>query len=304
MTLSGTLKNILYIIVFIILLPLIPFATHAIQRFFGQFDQRTSVGVLPIKGLLTDSSYCVRHLTEFFNDTSIKAILLKIECPGSTAGTGQAIFTEILNLKKEHPKPVIVLVENTCTSGAYYIACACDHIIATPSALIGSIGVAFSSLFQVKSFLENYKVGYLPLAAGVNKNAGNPLVDQSSENIAMLQSLLDDSYEQFTQDVAHARKLPIATASQWANGKVFTGRQAHKLGLIDELGTASNAIKAIKEKALIEKDIKWVHAPKPSKLAKLLGTDDTDENSDMVSSVVNSVCCALETRYGKQIMHT
>ena len=114
MTLTGTLKNILYIILFLTLLPLVPFATRAIGRVFSHLDQRSAVGVYPpIKGLLTDSTTYVRHLNEFFADESIKAILLKIECPGSTAGTGQAIFMEILNLKKECNKPIIALVETT-----------------------------------------------------------------------------------------------------------------------------------------------------------------------------------------------
>ena len=78
----------------------------------------------------------------------------------------------------------------------------------------------------------------------------------------MLQSLLDDTYDQFVDDVAQSRKLS-AHASEWANGRIFTGRQAHKLGLIDETGSVSDAIKAIKEKALIEGEIRWVHPASP-----------------------------------------
>ena len=148
------------------------------------------------------------------------------------------------------------------------------------------------------------KIGYLPLHAGINKTAGNPLVEQSPENIAMLQSLLDDTYAQFTADVARMRKLPLASAANWANGKVFTGSQALKLGLIDELGTATNAIKAIKEKAFIENDIKWVHVPKRSMIAQLLGSQEDDEQGSVLNSVVNRLCSTLEMRYGHQSMQT
>jgi len=303
MTLIGTLKNIGYIALFIILLPLIPLVVNSIQKLYNRYiDPRTQVAVMPIKGVLYDSGYYTKHLHQYFKDPQIKAILLKIECPGSASGTGNAIYNELVTLKKEYPKPVIVLVENVCASGGYYIACAADHIIASPAALIGSIGVACPYFFQFKDFIEQYKVKYVPLAAGEYKNTTNPFTEITPAQKKMMQGVLDDSYEQFVADVAQSRTIPVTTANEWANGKIFSGRQALQLHLIDELGSSSQALKAIKEKAMIEGEIKWVHAPSKTSFWALFGGDSDDTDQSVFSSCINEVCSVVESRYGNHLM--
>lgn len=303
MTLVGTLKNIAYIALFIILLPLIPLTVNAIQKLYNRYiDPRTQVAVIPVKGVLYDSGYHSKHLHNAFKDDHIKAILLKIECAGSASGTGYAIYNEIMTLKKEYPKPIIALVENICASGGYYIACSTDHIITSPAALVGSIGVTIPFFFQFKDFVEQFKIKYVPLATGDYKNTTNPFSDLTPQQKQMLQELLDDTYEQFVADVAQNRNLPTATASEWANGKIFTGRQALKLGLVDELGSSSQAVKAIKEKALIEGEIKWINAPSKS-IWSWFGGENDDNDQSIFSSCVNEVCTVLETRYGNHVMH-
>ena len=107
--------TILLFIGFLILI-ILQIAPSLIQNIMKQYahyiEPRTKVAVLPIRGVLYDSSQPCKQLNTFFKDDEIKAILIKMECPGSTAGTGQAIYNEILSLKKEYPKPVLVLVEN------------------------------------------------------------------------------------------------------------------------------------------------------------------------------------------------
>lgn len=297
MTLVGTLKNIAYIALFIILLPLIPLIIGGITKLYDRyFETRVQVGVLPIKGILYDSSHYTKQLNKFFKDDQIKAILLKIECAGSAAGTGQAIYNELVELKKEYPKPVIVLVENICASGGYYIASAADHIIASPMAMVGSIGVAMPYFFQLKDLVEYYKVKYVPLAAGDYKNSTNPFTDITPEQKEMLQSVIDDSYEQFAADIAEQRNVSLNTKNEWANGKIFNGRQAMKLGLIDELGSATQAAKSIKEKAGITTDIKWVHAPSRTSFWSIFGGESDDEQT-IVSSLANEFLTIVENRY-------
>ena len=302
MTLAGTLKNIGYFALFIIAIPLIPALLGGIQNFYNRYmDPRAQVGVLPIKGILYDSSYYTKQLKTFFKDDQIKAILLKIESPGSAAGTGQAVYNEIIELKKEYPKPVIVLVENVCASGGYYIACAADHIISSPMAVVGSVGSAFPYFFNVKGAVEHLKIKYVPLAAGTYKNSTNPFTEITAEQKQMLQSVLDDSYELFAHDVATQRNLSLATKDEWANGKIFNGRQALQLGLIDELGSSTQALKAIKGRAHIEGDIKWVHAPSRSRLWSIFGGESDDEQS-MVSCLANEFLSVVENRYSNYLM--
>jgi protease-4 len=297
MSLFDYLKNIFFILIILQVAPLL--ITNIMKQYSRYIEQRTKVAVLPIKGVLYDSAQLNKHLYTFFKNDDIKAILIKMECPGSAAGTGQALFNEIKSLKKEYPKPVIVLVENVCASGGYNIACAADSIIAPSSAIIGSIGTAFPNLFQLKEFVTQFKIGYVPITSGMYKTTTDPFSDLTPEQIAMLQGVTDDAYNQFIQDVAQARKLSLNKATEWANGKIFTGRQALTLGLIDEIGSAHNAAKKIKEKALIEGEIEWIHPPKKGGLMRLLGSangDEADDNS-MFSSMINQFCAVLENRY-------
>src|SRR3989304_1517040 len=140
MTFYESLRNIFIILLF---LQLAPALVEGIRKQCSKYlEPKTAVGVISIRGLLYDSSRYNKELNNYFKNSSIKAILLKIECPGSASGTGQAIFNEILELKKEYPKPIVALVENVCASGGYLIASGCDYIVAPGSALIGSIGSA------------------------------------------------------------------------------------------------------------------------------------------------------------------
>lgn len=297
MSLKKTFKKIGYTLLFIACIPLIPLLIGGISGFYDRYlETRASVGVLPIKGVLYDSSYYNRQLSTFFKNDQIKAILLKIESPGSASGTGQAIYNEILELKRAYPKPVIVVVENVCASGGYYIASAADYIIASPMAMLGSIGVTMPYFFQLKDFTEYHKVKYVPLAAGDYKNSTNPFTDITPEQKQMLQSVIDDSYEQFAADVAGQRGLSLDNKDEWANGKIFNGRQALSLGLIDAVGSASQATRAIKDHAGITTEIKWVHAPSRTSLWSIFGRD-SDEEQTVVSAVAHELFSIAETRF-------
>lgn len=291
------IKNIFFLL---IILQITPFILKSIaSQYKDLFISRTKVAVLPIRGILYDSSYYTKQLNTFFKDQDIKGIILKIECPGSASGTGETIYKEILSLKNEYHKPVIAMIENACLSGGYWIACAADHIITPGTALIGSIGATFSSLFQLREFIEYHNIKYKNLKAGTYKTVTNPFVDISEQEQELLQDVLDNTYHQFIQAVAKARKLSVNETVQWADGKIFTGQQAHKLRLVDELGGPQQVIAALKQKALIEGDIEWVH---PKRQAGLLGSlfggsPESDDNS-MFTGIMNSVCTHLENRYG------
>ncbi len=247
------IKNIFLIL---ILIQIIPSILRNIKRQYGSlWEQKTSVGVLPIRGVLYDSSFYIKQLQQFFKDKDIKAILLKIECPGSASGTGELIYREIIALKQENPKPVIALVENICASGGYWIATACDHIIAPGTALIGSIGADLPYLFQLKGFMETYSIRYENVSAGQFKAATNPFIDITPEMQQLLKGVVADSYNQFAESVAKSRKLSLNKLSEWADGKIFTDSKAKKLHLIDEVGSAYYAVIVLKDKAGIEGEV-------------------------------------------------
>lgn len=251
----------------------------------------TRIGVVTIKGTLSSATRYIEQLREFFKDTSIKAILLQMESGGGAAGTSQALFNEIKALKQIHMKPVIAFAENLCGSGAYYVACAADSIIATPSAFVGSIGVYIPHP-ELKDFLEEYKVKYSVIKTGTYKAAGNPLMEDTPEQRAMFQSLTDDTYQQFTKDVAQNReKLSLKKVDIWGNGRIFTGNQAFALGLVDKIGSQTVVEQELREKAPIEGEIEWVKAPTPSKIARWFGET---ESESMMHSLIGTVTPYLQ----------
>lgn len=251
-------------------------------------EPKTKVGLVKINQPLSKASTYTKYLRKYFKNNDIKAILLKMECPGGASGTSQAIFQEINALKKEYPKPVIAYVENICASGGYYIAASADYIVAEPSAIVGSIG-AYISAPQLKNLLNKLDIKYEIIKSGDIKGVGDPLLELSPEQRTNLQELSDDTYRQFSQDIAQRRtKLSLKNVNEWANGKVFTAYQALPLGLVDELGPELVAIEQLKEKAGIETEIEWVKPPKISNLQKMLGLE-TSLSNIFIKNAVDSL---------------
>jgi protease-4 len=297
MNLSALLKNILYIIlIFSFAQPLIKSIK---SMYYKSLEPHTKVGYLEINGILVDSQHHLKHLKRFFKDHDIKAILLKIESMGGIAGTSQVLFHELSELKKEFPKQVIVVTENACLSGAYWLACAADYIVASPVAWVGSIGTSIPFRFKLKDFINEHKIRYESTQAGMYKAATDPFLDTTPEQEAMFQELCNQTYEEFTQSIMSRRsKLSLTTVENWANGKVFTGRQAAKLGLIDKIGSMIDAVAWIKEKALIEGTIEWVKPPKSSIVESLFVRNEHDEEpSSVMNRLANALCTCVEQHY-------
>jgi protease IV len=228
MTLFELIKSIVITIIF---LCIAPYLIESIKKqYIPLLEPRTNIAIVHIAQQLHNSYPALEQLHSFFKDPLIKGIVIKIDCANAAAGTSQTIFHDIRQLKKEYPKPTIALVENTCISGAYLIASACDYIIAPESALIGNIGPSF------------------------NAHSLKQVADEKSN----LQNIDHESYQQLTKQIALGRKLSLTTTANWAEGKVFTGTQALALGLINEIGSLCTVIKVIKEKALIEDEIQWI----------------------------------------------
>lgn len=298
MSVSSTFKSIFNVLLVFIALSFLPTLIQKAKDWYAvNVEVREHVGVIEIKGVLYDSNKYQGQLHTFFKDPNIKAILIKMECPGSAAGTGQAIYQEIRALKQQYPKPILTLVENMCASGGYYIASATDWIIAPGSAMVGSIGTAFPYMFQLKEFLDQYKVKTVGLKAGAYKTMTDPLKDMSQPERELLQSVLDDAYDQFAEDIANARKLDPKDRPVWGEGKIFTGRQAEKLKLIDQLGSSSQALAWIKEKAMIEGDIVWVHPAKKEGFLSMLSSGSDDE-AGVFELFSDALLDRIEQRYG------
>lgn len=277
----------------------IPLAARALNQLIGKSNlakiKKDKVGIVKIKGNIVESSPYVESLRSLFEDTQIKAIVLKISSPGGSAGPSQAIFTEILSLKKQFPKYVIAITEDITASGAYYIAAAADYIIATPSAMIGSIGCYMSFPVYYK-FLEQYHLKYDYIKNGEHKIAGDPYIETTEAQRKHLQTVGDSVYSQFVKDVAQQRAHANIAADNtvWAEGKIFTGEQALAIGLIDKIGSLTSLIETLKEKAGVTEKIEWICSQNvQNKWLSFLGLPEEYQSTRVTDNVLNSFAVAL-----------
>lgn len=287
MTLLDWVKTLFFVC---IMAAISPTVIRIVQQQYHYYtESHTAVACITISGFIDQSASYVQQLHSFFEDPEVKAILLKIDCHGATMGASDSLFREINVLKNECRKPIIGLIENVCTGGGYHIACATDSLIAPSIALIGSIGVAFPHLFQCEAFMKQHNLDYAHLKAGAYTSVFDPFVTLGDAEKIELQKVLDDTYSQLIHHVATSRRLSLEESAHWAEGKLFTGQQAFALGLIDEVGSWSNAIKTIKDKALIEGKIDWIYPPQPCTMWTLLsGHKDSNHTGDWCSALLST----------------
>lgn len=191
-------------------------------------------------GLLADSGAVVKQLQTAAQDADIKAVVLRINSPGGTAAAAQEVAAGIAYLQKAG-KVVVASLGDVAASGGYWVASACDRIVANPATITGSIGV----LMEVSELTELYEqlgIKFETIKSGPHKDMGSPTRPLTDQERRILQGMVDDIYLQFLEAVAAGRALPLAQVQDLADGRTFTGRQAHQLGLVDDLGTFTDAI--------------------------------------------------------------
>jgi protease-4 len=205
----------------------------------GSFSLENKIAVVTLEGIIKDSSPVVDQLFEYGKDDSIKAVVLRIDTPGGGVVSSQEIYKAVLALKKK--KNVVVSMGSVATSGGYYVACAANKIVANPGTITGNIGVVVH-FSNVEELLK--KIGLKPsiVKSGRYKDIGSPLREMTRDEKRLIQGVVDDIYDQFLEAVSLNRSISKEQAASIADGKIFTGRQALKMGLVDFLGDKEYAI--------------------------------------------------------------
>ena len=214
------------------------------------------VAVLEVKGVIADSQPTIEQLATFRKDSSVKAVVVRIESPGGGVSPSQELYQEIGRTGRE--KPVVVSMGSIAASGGYYIASAAQKIYANPGTITGSIGV----ILQFTNFEELLnKIGFRMeiVKSGEFKDVGNPAREMTSEERAYLQTMIDNVHQQFVRDVARGRRMQEEEVREVADGRIFTGEQAKELGLVDELGNLRDAVSAAAKLAGIEGEPKIIY---------------------------------------------
>lgn len=197
------------------------------------------------------SNTIMKQLRRAAKDKNVKAVLLNINSPGGSVTSAEEITEEIQRFKKDSKKPIVATMGNAGASAAYYVAANCDKIYANPSTLTGSIGVYIGS----KNLEELYKklgITDVMIKSGVHKDILSGARPMTAEERTILQSMVDEMFESFLQTVSIGRKLPLEQVRALADGRVYTGRQAKNLKLVDELGNYYDALAGTAELAKIE----------------------------------------------------
>jgi protease-4 len=208
----------------------------------GIADGGARIGVVAIEGIISSdlADRTVRQLTKYGDDPSIKAVLLKIDSPGGGVASSQEISEEVKRVRSSG-KLVVASMGSVAASGGYYVACVADRIFAYAGTLTGSIGVIVQ-LANAEEFLRKIGVESTVITSGPFKDSGSPTRAMRPEERQVFQALVDDVYQQFVEAVAQGRNLPVGEVRQAADGRIYTGRQAKDLRLVDELGSFQDAI--------------------------------------------------------------
>ncbi|MCI0496357.1 signal peptide peptidase SppA [candidate division KSB1 bacterium] len=237
---------IIGIIIFISVL----FFIFAMSMFISSIGTRSSsyeltssgskIAVVEIIGIIYDAEQFVRQLERYSRDSSIKAIVIRLESPGGGVAASQEIYYKVKKVR-DSGKVVIASMGAVAASGAYYIACGADTIMANPGTTTGSIGV-IAEIPNTKGLLDKIGVKFEIIKSGKFKDAGSPYKTMSDVERQYLQDFVDDAFKQFVDDVARERNIQVHRLLKLADGRIFTGQKALDHGLIDLLGSYEDAI--------------------------------------------------------------
>jgi protease-4 len=228
------------------------------------------IGVVRISGVIVSSAETIRQLRALDGDPSIKAIILRINSPGGAVVPSQDIYEEVGKIRAKG-KPVISSIGTLGASGAYYIASGTDYIMASPGSLTGSIGVIME-LAEFKDLLDKLGIKSEVLKAGAMKDAGSPFRPMTPAEQEYMQTLLANIHAQFIHDVSKGRKIPVETLKPLADGRVFTGKMALGLHLVDGLGDYRDAVSKAQQMAHLSGTPELKEFPKKTFLDSLFSS--------------------------------
>jgi len=246
-----------------VLLPLGAFLALIVSiSFFSQEPVKPMIGVVNVNGVIIESEGIVRKLRELENNPSIHGIILRINSPGGAVAPSQEIFTELLRLKKK--KRIYTSISSVAASGGYYVAIGSDRIFANPGSVTGSIGVIMQS-YNVEELMRKIGIRSQVIKSGKNKDVGSIFRMMRPEERKLLESVIKDTHDQFVSAIAENRELEKADVEKLADGRIFTGRQALNLGLIDELASFRQVVDSLRRDLEISEEVQLFYPPDEKK---------------------------------------
>jgi len=206
----------------------------------GGLSLGKKIGLVEVTGTIIEPTEYVNQIVKFGEDSSIRALLVRVESPGGGVAASQEIY-EALRDVRDSGTPVVVSMGGIAASGGYYVACGADSIVANPGTLTGSIGVIMN-FPMARELMRKIGMEWEVLKTGEFKDIGSfarPMTDRERE---LLDGILADVYDQFVTVVSLERGIEREEVEKIADGSIFTGRQALELGLVDRIGGLRDAL--------------------------------------------------------------
>jgi protease-4 len=240
------------------------------------------VALVRIEGPIFDSKHFVDEIQEYADDSSVRAIVLRVDSPGGAVAPSQEIHAEVKRVVAD--KKVVVSMGSVAASGGYYIAAPSTKIVANPGTITGSIGVIME-IPNLEGLMDKVGIKTTVIKSGKYKDMASALRELTPEERRLLQGVMDDVHEQFIQAVAEGRGMTFEDVAKLSDGRIFSGRQAKELGLVDELGSLEDAIDLTAKLAGIEGAPRIVEKEEELTLIEMLRGEISAKVPDISRSV-------------------
>lgn len=219
-----------------------------------------NIAIVELEGAIESSRETIKQLKKYEKSDSVKAIVFRVNSPGGVVGASQEIYDEVKRIQAE--KPIVVSMGDMAASGGYYVSAPATKIVANAGTITGSLGVIIS-FPVIDEMLKNWNIRWEIIHAGENKAVGSPFEKMSPEERKILQDLVDDTHALFIGAVSEGRKIDEEKVRAFADGRIFSGKRAKELGLVDSLGSLEEAIRVAAELVKIKaKDLKPIYPRK------------------------------------------
>lgn len=235
------------------------------------------IGVVELDGIIADSRQVMKEIIKYKENKDIRAVILRINSPGGSVAPTQEIYREIQKLKEK--KTVFTSMGSVCASGGYYIASVTDKVYANPSTITGSIGVIMEQMV-IEDLLKKIGVQTNTLKAGDLKDAGSVFRKMTDAERQYFTNFMKEIHDQFIADVASGRNMPVDAVAKLSDGRIYTGTQAKKLNLIDDIGNFYDAVDDLGKAVGIKGKPTLVYSEKPFSFSKLLFSSLSQEISE------------------------
>ena len=221
----------------------------------GDWNER--IAVINLEGVIMDGetsvfmmdgynhSSLLQMIRSAGEDPTVAAIILQIDSPGGAVGPTAEIHRTIVDVQEEYDKPIYVSMGSMAASGGYYVAAPADKIFAEPATITGSIGVIMENI-NIAGLAEKYGISFNTIKSGKHKDIMSTNRKMTDEEKEILQSIVDEMFDEFVQVVVDGRNMDEATVRELADGRIYTGKQAKEVNLVDEVGSFEDALAALK----------------------------------------------------------